>query len=349
MKTAFENVRLAALGMHLPAESVSSLEIEARLSPCYEKFSLLPGRLELMTGIRHRRFFAARTLPSDIATAAAEDLFSRVPQLRGEINVLIHASVCRNFLEPATAAVVHHNLKLSPSCLLFDLSNACLSWVNALAVGAAMIESGQAHHILVVSGEEARSVVDNTIHFLNGDTAATRETVKKHLATLTLGSGGSAALLSSFANCRRDTGAKILGGAFRSATAFSPLCQSRGETMETDSEAMLHAGVTLAVETWSETRAILGWSPHLLTGFVPHQVGKAHAELMKARLELAHATEFSTFAEFGNMGAASIGVTLTDAARRRQIAPQSRLALLGIGSGLVCGMLGMEWNEGAVA
>ena len=58
------------------------------------------------------------------------------------IGCLIHASVCRDFLEPATASRVHHGLSLPRQCWVYDVSNACLGLINGAVQIAMMIQSG---------------------------------------------------------------------------------------------------------------------------------------------------------------------------------------------------------------
>ena len=53
----YQNVCLEAIAHTLPEEVVTSAEIEARLEPLYTRLRLPEGRLELMTGIRERRFW----------------------------------------------------------------------------------------------------------------------------------------------------------------------------------------------------------------------------------------------------------------------------------------------------
>ena len=60
----FENVCLESFGYTLPTEIVTSAQIEARLQPLYERLRLPAGRLELITGVQERRFWAPGTLPS---------------------------------------------------------------------------------------------------------------------------------------------------------------------------------------------------------------------------------------------------------------------------------------------
>ncbi|MEX2559161.1 MAG: 3-oxoacyl-ACP synthase III, partial [Pirellulales bacterium] len=68
----YRNVCLEAFGYTLPDEIVTSAEIERRLAPLYTRLGLPEGRLELMTGIRERRFWPAGTLPSQPSIASAE-------------------------------------------------------------------------------------------------------------------------------------------------------------------------------------------------------------------------------------------------------------------------------------
>ena len=61
----YKNVCLEAFGYVLPDEVISSSQIETWLAPLYQRLRLPEGRLELMTGIRERRFWPAGMLPSE--------------------------------------------------------------------------------------------------------------------------------------------------------------------------------------------------------------------------------------------------------------------------------------------
>ena len=63
---------------------------------------------------------------SQAATAAALIAIERAGIPKDRIGVLINTSVCRDYIEPSTACLVHGNLELGRSCLNFDLGNACL-------------------------------------------------------------------------------------------------------------------------------------------------------------------------------------------------------------------------------
>ncbi len=191
----YQNVCIESFGYTLPEESVSSAEIEQRLQPLYERLRLPEGRLELMTGIAARRFWPRGALPSDKSVESANKAIAAVGLDRNYIGALIHGSVCRDHLEPATACRVHHLLGLSPQCMIYDVSNACLGLLNGMVQIANMIELGQIRAGIVVGTESGRHLVEHTIETLNAATSLTRRQVKTAVASLTIGSGSCAVLL----------------------------------------------------------------------------------------------------------------------------------------------------------
>jgi len=108
----FDDVCVEGLGHVIPERVVRSEEIEARLAPIYDRLKVSIGRLELSSGIRERRFFAPGTRPSAVAAEAGAIALAKSGIDRERIGCLIHASVCRDFLEPTTASVVHDRLEL---------------------------------------------------------------------------------------------------------------------------------------------------------------------------------------------------------------------------------------------
>lgn len=343
----YEHVRIAGVAHALPAEVVTSEELERRLAPVYDRLRLRVGRLELMTGIRERRFWPAGTLPSEAAARAGARLLEETGFDRGRLGCLVHASVCRDFLEPATASVVHRALELPPTCAAFDLSNACLGVVNAMTVIADQIELGRLEAGLVVAGEDGRSLVEETIADANARDDLTREAFKDAFASLTIGSGGAAVLLVR--DDDPDHGSRLLGSVVRADTEHLDLCQGdrteglAGPLMTTDSEALLQAGNALAARTFDAFLEETGWGRAGIDRIVTHQVGSAHRRLLIETLGLADDLDFPTFAELGNVGSVSLPASLSLAEEAGFVEAGHRLALLGIGSGLHCQMVAVRW------
>ena len=72
-------------------------------------------------------------------------------------------------------------------------------------------------------------------------------------------------------------------------------------------------------------------------------MGVAHKRLLFETLELDHERDFTTVETLGNMGSVSLPATLALAAREGFVRPGHRLVMQGIGSGLHCLMLAVEW------
>ncbi len=342
----YQNVRFGSLSYALPDKVVGSEELEQRIAPLYERLGLHAGRLELMSGIRTRRFWPKGTRPSHAAALAGQKALDASGVNKADIGVLIHSSVCRDFMEPATASVVHAALDMPRNSLAFDLSNACLGFANALGVAANMIESGEMKAALVVSGEDGGPLVEETLAWLNRGEEVTRRDLKAAFSSLTIGSGAVAAVLQQ---CPDGEGPRLLGTSARSATEFNHLCSgdrsegNSGPLMETDSEALLQAGINLAEETFGAFMDEHGVSPASIDKVITHQVGSAHRKLLFERLGLDLDKDYSTFPTLGNVGSVSMPITLAKAAEDRFIQSGHEVALLGIGSGLACQMLHVRW------
>src|SRR3954465_186145 len=108
----YHHVCLESFAYTLPEEIVTSDQIETWLAPAYERLRLPPGRLELMTGIRERRFFPRGTRPGQVSIESGRRAIAAAGIESRLIGALVHGSVCRDYLEPATACSVHHALGL---------------------------------------------------------------------------------------------------------------------------------------------------------------------------------------------------------------------------------------------
>lgn len=347
----YQHVCVEALSDSLPPHVVTSEELEERLRPIYDRFHLNVGRLELMTGIRERRFFDPGTLPGTISATTANRAIDASRLDRGHIGALIHGSVCRDQMEPATAAFVHQAAGLPRAALVADVSNACLGLLNGVIMVADLIELGRIQAGVVVGTEIGRPLVEGTIDSLLRAEALTKRDLKLAFASLTIGSGSAAIVLCDRRLSR--TGNRLLGGVFRAETSQYELCTGgiaahrHGDgrpRMSTDSETLLHAGVDLAQQTWPQFLESVGWRPQMVDKVFTHQVGRAHRKLLLERLELPEEKDFPTVEFLGNTGAVALPMSLAVGIDRGHVHPEDRLALLGIGSGLNTIMLALEWN-----
>ncbi len=346
----YTNVCVEALSHVLPPTILTSSELERWLAPLYQRLKLPQGRLELMTGIRERRFWTPGTRPSDVAAQAGRQALAAAGRDPCFVDCVLHCGVSRDAVEPATSAEVHRQLGFSGRALNFDLSNACLGVLSGMLMVAGMIELGQITCGLVVTGEVARPLVENTVRELNENTSLTRKTIKPHFASLSIGSAASAVLLTH--RKASTAGHRLLGGASCCDTAQNALCRGGeegavsaggGPLMATNSEELLVRGVEVAKHTWRRLEETLGWTPGTPDLVCTHQVGKAHTLRLFGELGLDPIRNYATFSYLGNCGSASLPLTASMAAQEGALTAGDKLALLGIGSGINCTMLGVQW------
>lgn len=348
----YENVCVESFGYTLPEEVVSSEEIERRLRPLYQRLRLPEGRLELMSGIRERRFWEPGTLPSEKSVESGQQAIATARIDRADVGLLVHASVCRDFLEPATACSVHHHLGLPPNCLVYDVSNACLGLMNGMLQAANMIELGQIRAALIVGTEGSRQLVETTIGTLNRDQQITRRQIKHAIASLTIGSGSCAVLL-----VHRDisqTGNRLLAAATRAHSEFHHLCRSESDEavgsgmqplMQTDSERLMHEGIATGVATFQQLQQNSGWKPADIQRSYCHQVGSAHRKLMLESLQLSLDRDFVTYPWLGNTGSVALPITMAIGLEQQPVDQPQNIALLGIGSGINSLMVAVRWQK----
>ncbi|MDR3109739.1 MAG: 3-oxoacyl-ACP synthase III [Planctomycetaceae bacterium] len=347
----YNKVCVEGFGYSFPPEIVSTSDIEVRLSSLYERLKLPYGRLELMTGIRERRLFPADMLPGDESVRTAERLIDAVGIRREKIGTLIHASVCSDYAEPATACSVHHRLKLPTNCEVYDVSNACLGILNGMIQIANRIELGQIDAGIVVGTEVSRSLMETTIASLNSDMQLDRRSVKPAFASLTIGSGSAAVLLVN--ERLSKTGNRLLGGAVSANTEHCELCMSAtdplgrggGTLMQTDSEELMLRGVEAAAVTFERFLNEVNWQRESINRFFSHQVGKKHRQLLCEALQLNEKHNFTTLEYLGNTGSCALPTAAAVGFETGFVADKSNVALLGIGSGINVLMLALDWQR----
>jgi 3-oxoacyl-[acyl-carrier-protein] synthase-3 len=334
----YSRVCIEAISYALPSTVVTTASLESSLSGLYHRMGIAPGAIQSLTGIAARRFWDIGVQPSDAATLAAEKALASFD--RDAVEILVSCSVCKDYLEPSTASLVHGNLRLGRQCLNFDIGNACLGFMSGMVAVGNMIELGQIKAGLVVAGEGSRTVTEATIERLQRPGVAFAG-YRDNLATLTLGSGSAAMLLvhESIAT----EGHRLLGGAADAATEFNRLCVGTSTSMKTDPAKLLREGVKLAGQTWERTRSELGLEVGDVQEFALHQVGKANHDSVLQALRLPPNKALRVYPHLGNMGAAGVPLTLAKTIEIGRLTPGNNAALMGIGSGLNCQMMGVAW------
>jgi 3-oxoacyl-[acyl-carrier-protein] synthase-3 len=322
----YSDTALVSIAHAEAPEVVKSDQFDERLAATYERVGAQSGLLESLAGIKERRWWPEGYLFTDAAVAAGAKAIASSGVRVDEIGLLIDTSVCRDRLEPSSAVTIHNALDLPSWCLNFDLANACLGFMNATQLAGNMIQAGQIDYALIVDGEGSRHTQEATLARLEGPDA-TMADLFAEFATLTLGSGGAAAVIGRHSD--NPGSHRLVRGISRADTSHHNLCVGTIDKMRTDTRGLLNAGLDVSKLAWGDADEY-GWLE--ADRYIIHQVSQVHTSMLCERLGIDMDKVPLTFPYLGNVGPASIPITLS--LEQDKLEAGDRVMLLGMGSGI---------------
>ncbi|WP_243730460.1 3-oxoacyl-ACP synthase III [Nesterenkonia salmonea] len=321
-------------------EVLTSKHLDQRLADALKRLRLPNGLLQRVAGVRARRNWRADGDVRAGTVLAGRKALQAAGIDASEVSMMINTSVSREHLEPSVAVGLHHDLGLPSSAMNFDITNACLGFVNAITLASSLIDAGQAKYVLIVNGEDARKVQDATIDRINSlEDGLSREDFMSEFASLTLGCGAAAAVIGP-ADAHPE-GHRIIGGVTRAATQHHGLCVGDHRGMFTDARGLLDGGLELVMDAWKDARSHFDWQQ--MDSYVTHQVSSLHTSSIIKAAKLDKKRVPVTYPELGNVGPASLPITLAREANAGNLFTGARVLCMGVGSGLNTAMVEIQW------
>jgi len=347
----YSKVYIEAFGYELAPNIITTKDIEKRLKPFYDATNFSPGQLYALTGIKERRFWDVDHSISEHASKAGQNAIDESGIYPDQIEALVFCGVSREGFEPATACSIADNLNISENGQIYDVSNACLGILTGMIQVANEIELGNIKAGLVVSCETSRQIVESTIDEINQ--MKSLEFFKTAVATLTGGSGAVAVLLTDGSFSKNSVIHKICGAVIQNSIKFHDLCSwgfsekgmpvSSKIIMRTQADAVLEHGTKLVVRTFSQFLQKFNLYHDSIDKFIGHQVGAIHHHSFYKALGIDIKKDFPTFPFLGNIGTVSLPITAAIADERGFLNSGDYVCFIGVGSGLNCLIMGIEW------
>jgi 3-oxoacyl-[acyl-carrier-protein] synthase-3 len=332
--------RIAAVAAYLPERTVTSAEVEARVtaeSAADGGYRPHPTIVERMTGIRARHVMRDDEQASDLAVAAARDVLARRGLQAAGIDLLIFGSASQDLIEPATAHIVA--AKLGAACPVFDVKNACNSFLNGLQMADALIRTGQHERVLVCTGESPSRAVRWKVR--------DRAQFVDAFAGYTLSDGGAAALVEAAPDggiFYRDfaavssawrIGTLPAGGSMHPRDPEYTYFSGDGRRLK---DAFLAGGPEIFTAALQKTG--LGWDDFAVVAV--HQVTLPYLEVLRSVLGVPADRLVVTLPEHGNVASASLPLQLATALAEGRCGPGDRIAMIGLAGGISLGVLFAE-------
>jgi 3-oxoacyl-[acyl-carrier-protein] synthase III len=329
-----QNSALLAVKARLAPLVVTSEEIDVRLADALTRLRLPTGLLQRVAGVISRRNWDDTTTFDEAAAGAASEALKEANVDPQDVGLLINTSVTRKHLEPSVAVGIHHALGLPSSAMNFDITNACLGFVNGMTLASQMIDSGQIKYAVIVDGEDSNEIQANTIARLSQPGISRKDFVNE-FASLTLGSGAAAAVGGPAAPHPQG----IMGGISRAGTEHHLLCVGDKDGMFTHTKELLAGGMALVVEAWKEAKGSWDWQK--MDRYILHQVSDVHTDSIVKAAKLDRKRIPLTYPSLGNVGPASLPMTL--ALEASKLVKGNRVLCMGVGSGINTAMTEIVW------
>lgn len=332
---------LIAVGDYIPERTVTAEDINRRVRETTQ-YSITNGLIQRLTGVRARRYRSDDEQCSDLAAKAGARALERAAIAAEEIDLLLFASCTQDISEPATANIVQEKLGCTQA-QVFDIKNACNSFLNGIDVADSHIRAGKSRRALVVAGETLSLCVDWSIHSLDD--------LKSRLAGLTLGDAGAAVVMTAVPEAEGrgvlTTRFRSYGEKWRLATVLGGGSMYKWDEnhsfFRSESPELRDAAYELIPAVVAEVMQEVGWTTDDVDVICGHQVTEEMVYGLSERCGFARGREMITVTDYGNTAAASIPLCLAKAFDLGLLKPGAKILLCGGAAGFSIGVLPIVW------
>ncbi|MBW4721547.1 3-oxoacyl-ACP synthase III family protein [Saccharothrix obliqua] len=328
---ATHSVGILATGSYLPKDEVTNDEVAARAGTTAEW-------IERKTRIRTRRYAAPHEATSDLAARAATEALdsARVPAER--IDYLIVSTSTGDSPQPPTSYLVQ-DLLGAHNAACFDVNVVCSGFVYALELARGLVSLRPDALALVVAADVYSRILDRT---------------DRRTAAL-FADGAGAALVGGVAHPYGiiDVDLSSLGVA-SNLIRVEAGGSRRPASHETVDDGGHHfkmdgRGVRdfVARHVPGALRRLVDRAGADVDHFVPHQANGVMLTDLVEQAGLTSAHTHRTVEKYGNVGSASVPVTLDDANRAGLLKDGDLVLLAGFGGGMAIGSALLRWAGAA--
>lgn len=320
-------------GMYVPERTVTNAELA-------ERFGLDDEWILRRTGIRERRVVGPGQTTASLAVEAGRRAIERAGVRPDQISHLILASGTPEQPSPATSAFVQHELGTAGGA--HDVNAECASFAYGMIAAAGLIALDPRPVLLI--GSDTHTLIanpdDRDLSVLVGDGAGAvvlAPHTESWLKAWDLGCDGS-----------KTDSLKILAGGSRMPATDETVRQKLHYAQINGNEIYLHA-VRYTVQSVRKTLQAAKAEPHEIDHLLPHQ---ANLRIISSILEHARVpTEklITNIERYGNTGAASMPIALTEALDSGRIRRGDRILFAGFGAGMTWATALFEWGSGELA
>ena len=142
------------IGSYLPKKRISNYDKK-------EKFNLDDDFIENKIGVKYHTLKESNEKASDLCVKAFENLQTKVPLQKEDIDCMIVVTQNPDYNIPHTSAIVHGKLEFSQECACFDISLGCSGYVYGLSNILAFMKSNGLKKGLLFTSDPYSDIIDH--------------------------------------------------------------------------------------------------------------------------------------------------------------------------------------------
>lgn len=294
-------------------------------------------KIEAKTGIRKRHIAGPSECASDLAVAAAQELFKTGSCPPAEIDFVLLCTQSPDYFLPTTACLVQDRLGLSTRCGALDFNLGCSGFVYGLGLAKGLVETGQAKNVLFITAETYSKHIhpgDKSVRTLFGDAAAATlvkavESDHEIIGPLVYGTDGAGT-----ENLIVPTGGLRTPFAVNAETTEDGSGNKRTiNNLYMNGPEIFSFTLRVVPETVSKLLKMTGKRMEDIDLFIFHQANQYMLEHLKHKLQVPDEKMPIVMAHCGNTVSSTIPILLKDLETDGRLKKGQCLMLLGFGVG----------------
>jgi 3-oxoacyl-[acyl-carrier-protein] synthase-3 len=333
METVTMGAEISTISYHLPAQMLTNQDL------CQEFPNMTPDKIFSLSGVRNRYIASADETPSDLAYSAAEKLFSRHPETREEIDVILYCTQEPDAIAPITSCVLHERLHLRSDAFSLDIPNGCTGFVNGLLVAKSLLTNPNFNKILLLTAETGSKMLhpkDLKMRVLFSDAGCATlvsQTDSNKIGEFVTGTDGgeTKGIWAERSGIRNPVDIEWL-----SQFTDVPNGMRNGRALM-NGEELLYFCLTRVPKLFTDTLETNGLHIEDIDLFIFHQASKIVLDTLKKKCKIPDDKFLYTLEEYGNSGAATIPLALYVAIKDQRVLPGQKVMLVSFG-------VGLAWN-----
>ena len=327
-----KHATLRAIQYYLPERTLSTPDLSA-------EFPDWPvEKIESKTGITCRHIAGPEECSSDLAVQAAQKLFASGACRPEDIDFILLCTQSPDHFLPTTACLVQDRLGIPQTAGALDFNLGCSGYIYGLGLAEALIASGQATSILLLTAETYSKFIhrgDRSVRTLFGDAAA---------ATWLTAGDSSEPSLGPFVYGTDGAGGRNLivpAGGMRqphSEQTAVAVADEQGNLRASDNLFMdgpeiFNFTLSAVPDCIEKLLKKSGLTLEDIDLFIFHQANRYMLDHLRKRLRISAEKFYMAFEHCGNTVSSTIPIALSHAAAAGALRPGSRVMLVGFGVG----------------